>query len=230
MVGVMTFPKTTIGKKVIMAITGAVWVGYLVMHMYGNLKVFTGAEHFNEYAAGLRTLGAPIFGYAHLLTIARLIFVGSIVLHIWAATTLTLHNRASRSVKYTMHTKLRGNSANLTMIYGGIAIFVFIIYHLMHFTFGTPVIHPDFDGHDAYSNVVIGFQSYGYIPAIIYLMALVPLAFHLFHGVWSMFQTLGLNNKTYTGMLRGLAWLIAIVIPAGFALVPLAVIFGILTL
>ena len=229
MVGVSSIPKTTIGKKVLMALSGVIWIGYLVMHMYGNLKVFSGPEHFNEYAHGLRTLGAPVFGYAHLLFVARILFAGSILVHVWAAISLTLRNRQTRSVKYTQHKKLRASAATLTMIYGGLAILIFIIYHLMHFTLGVPGVHPDFIGTDAYHNVVVGFQSYAYIPAIIYLIGLVALAFHLYHGTWSMFQTMGLNNKNYTQMLRGLAWIAAIVIPVGFALVPLSVIFGILT-
>ena len=144
---------------------------------------------------------------------------------------LFLQNLKARPQRYAVDHSAGGRTlGSRTMPYTGVIILLFIIYHLMHFTFGTPVIHPNFDGHDAYSNVVIGFQSYAYVPAIIYLLALVPLAFHLYHGTWSMFQTLGLNNKTYSGILRGLAWIVAIVISVGFALVPLAVIFGVLTL
>ncbi len=227
MVGIMSFPNTTIGKKVIMAISGVIWVGYLAMHMYGNLKIFGGATYFNHYAEGLRELGAPVFGHAHLLFVARIVFVGSIIAHVWAAITLNLRNKASRPVTYNQHQKLRASTATLTMIYGGVTIAVFIIYHLLHFTLGL-LVHPDFDGQNAYHNVIVGFQSYAYIPAIIYLVALIALAFHLYHGTWSMFQTLGLNNKTYNNMIRSLAWAVAIVIPIGFAAVPLSVMFGIL--
>ena len=229
MVGVLTLPQTTIGKKVIMALSGIIWLGYLVLHMYGNLKIFGGQEHFNEYATGLRTLGAPIFGYAHLLWVARLVLIASFVAHVWAALTLSKRNRESRTARYVKHKKLRANSANLTMIYGGIALLLFVIYHLLHITFGVAGIHPSFEGHDAYHNVVSGFQSYFFIPAIIYILAMVVVGMHLFHGTWSMFQTLGLNNKTYSGMIRILAWVLAILIPVGFALVPLAVMFGIVS-
>ena len=128
MVGVTSFPKTSIGKKVIMAISGVIWIGYLMMHMYGNLKVYGGAEHFNEYAAGLRTLGAPVFGYGHLLFVARILFAFSLLSHIWAALVLTRRNWGSRSVKYAQRKNLRANAATLTMIYGGVAILIFIIY------------------------------------------------------------------------------------------------------
>ena len=225
-IGLATLPQTTIGKKVMMAVSGVIWIGYLALHMYGNLKIFGGAEHFNEYAAGLRTLGAPVLGYAHLLWVARIILIASFLPHIWEGIMLYLRKRKSRGASYVQHKKLRANSAALTMIFGGIAIGLFVIYHLMHITFGTVGIHPDFIPHDAYHNVVVGFKSYAYIPAIIYLVALVAIGFHLYHGAWSMFQTLGLNNKSYDGLLHGLALVLALVIPIGFALVPIAVIVG----
>ena len=228
-VGIVTLPQTTIGKKVIMALSGAIWIGYLLMHMYGNLKIFTGAEHFNEYAAGLRTLGAPVFGYAHLLWVARVVLIASFLPHIWAGIVLYFRKLKSRGDGYTQHKKLRANSATLTMVFGGIAIGLFVLYHLMHITFGTVGIHPDFKEHDAYHNVIIGFQSYGYVPAIIYLVGLVAIGFHLYHGAWSMFQTLGLNNKSYDSLIRGLAILLALVILIGFAIVPISVMLGLLS-
>ena len=110
---------------------------------------------------------------------------------------------------------------------GGVVILLFIFLHLMHFTWGVPGVHPNFRHGDAYHNLVVGFQSYGYLPAILYLVAMLVLAFHLYHGTWSLFQTLGLNNKTYTKPLRAAALLLAIVVAGGFAVVPLSVIFGI---
>jgi succinate dehydrogenase / fumarate reductase cytochrome b subunit len=115
------------------------------------------------------------------------------------------------------------------MFWGGVALFFFILFHLMHFTWGIPGVHPDFVTGDAYHNVIVGFRSYAYIPSILYLVGLVALALHLYHGAWSMFQTVGLNNKTYTNGLQALALLVAVVIPVGFALVPLAVIVGIVS-
>jgi succinate dehydrogenase / fumarate reductase cytochrome b subunit len=113
---------------------------------------------------------------------------------------------------------------------GGITISVVLIFHLMHFTLGTPGIHPGFVAGNAYQNVVIGFQSYFYLPVMLYMIALVALAFHLYHGTWSMFQTVGLNNRTYDQGLHILAWAVAIIIPLGFATVPMGVVFGLLTL
>lgn len=229
MVGVMSFPKTTIGKKVIMAITGAIWVGFVAGHMVGNLKIYTGAEHFNEYAEGLRTFGEPILAYGQFLWLARIVLIFALVSHVWAAVTLKRRNMSARPSGYALHRKQKASAPTLTMVYGGIAILLFIIYHLMHLTLGVPGIHPNFEAHNAYQNVVIGFQSPFYIPVAIYMIALVALAFHLYHGTWSMFQTVGLNNKTYDSGIRILAWAAAILIPLGFATVPLGVLFGILT-
>lgn len=230
MVGVLAFPKTTIGKKVIMALSGVIWIGFVAGHMFGNLKIYMGAEHFNEYAEGLRTFGAPFLAYSQGLWLVRLVIIFAIGSHVWAALTLKARNLSARSTGYAMHRKLNASAATLTMIYGGVAILVFIIYHLMQFTLGVPGIMPNFDPTNPYQNVIIGFQSYYYIPVVVYLIALLALAFHLYHGTWSMFQTIGFNNKTYDGGIRALAWLAAILIPLGFATVPLGVVFGLLTL
>lgn len=229
MIGVLTLYRTSIGKKVIMAVTGLIWVGFVVGHMYGNLKVFGGAAYFNAYAEGLRSFGHPILGHGHALWIARIVLVVAVVSHVWAAWELYREAAQARSTKYVQHTKLQATSASLTMRYGGVAIFFFIIFHLMQFTLGVPGIHPDFIPGDAYHNLVTGFQSYFYIPVILYLVAVVALGFHLYHGAWSMFQTLGLNNRTYTRPLRIMALALALVVCIGFAVVPLSVVFGILT-
>ncbi len=225
MVGVMGLYRSSIGRKVIMAVTGLIWIGFIVFHLYGNLKLFAGQAYFNAYAEGLREIGSPVFGHGHLLIIGRVVMIGAFLSHVWAAVTLNQRNKQSRSSAYVKHTKLKANYANLTMIWGGAAIFLFVIYHLMHFTGGVSLVHSNFDPHDPYANVVIGFQS---IPAvIIYLVAVVALGFHLFHGIWSVFQTLGLNNRTYTDAIRMVAVVISIVVPIGFAIIPLAVLIGV---
>ena len=226
-IGVLTFHRTTIGKKVIMAVTGLIWIGYVVAHMYGNLKVFEGPEHFNAYAEGLRELGAPILGFGQFLWVARLVLILAIGLHVWAAITLTLLDRNSRPTGYTAHKKLASSRAGLTMIYGGVALLLFMIYHLFHLTIGAPLVHSSFIAGDVYHNVVAGFQPI--LVTIIYLIALIALALHLYHGTWSMFQTVGLNNKEYTKAIRVLAWLVAIVVPVGFALVPISVMVGVIS-
>ena len=230
MVGVMTLHRTSIGKKVIMAVTGLIGIGFVFFHMYGNLKVFGfigGPAYFNEYAEGLRSFGEPIFGHTHLLWVARIVLLVAVILHVWAAWSLYQESNNARSTRYVKYTKVQADPAASYIRFGGVVLFIFILLHLMHFTWGIPGIHPDFRPGDVYHNLVVGFQSYAYLPAIIYIVAMIVLGFHLYHGAWSMFQTLGLNNHTYTKPLRALALILAIVIPGGFAIVPLAVLFGI---
>lgn len=226
--GVLMLPRTTIGKKVIMAVTGLIWVGYVVVHMYGNLKLFMGQEYFNVYAEGLRTLGAPVFGHGHLLFIARIGLIGSLLLHVWAAVALTARARAARPRGYELKKSVQATFASLYMRWGGVAILFFILYHLAHLTWGVPGLSSSFVRGDPYSNVVNSFASG---PAIfLYYIALLALGLHLYHGVWSMFQTLGLNNKAYSPLIRIVALLLAIVVPVGFAIPPLAVLLGYVTL
>jgi succinate dehydrogenase / fumarate reductase cytochrome b subunit len=226
MVGVMTLHRTTIGKKVIMAVTGLIGIGFVIGHMYGNLKVFSGAKEFNAYAEGLREFGSPIFTHSEPLWLVRLVLLAAVVLHVWAAWTLYQESRQARVTKYSMQTTLETTWAARYIRFGGTVIFIFIILHLMQFTWGVPGIHPDFIPGNAYHNLVTGFQSYFYLPAIFYLVAMALLGFHLYHGTWSMFQTLGLNSKNYTHLLRGLALVVALVVSLGFAVVPLGVLLG----
>lgn len=216
--------RSSIGKKAVMAVTGLIWIGYLVMHMYGNLKAFQGAEYFNHYAEGLRDIGAPVFGHLHLLTIARIVLIPTLILHIWSAWSLYGVARAARPVNYGQWRAVKANYASLTMRWGGAVLAIFILFHLAQLTWGAPVINADFIRGDAYHNLIGAFQFWPI--TLLYLAGVVALGFHLFHGTWSMFQTLGLNNHEWDAVFRGLAWVLAIVIPVGFATVPLAVQLG----
>ena len=219
--------RTSIGKKAIMAVSGVIWIGYVVMHMYGNLKAFWGEEAFNHYAEGLREMGAPIFGHLHLLTVARILFVVSIVVHVWAAYTLYRQARLARPQNYATRRVVQANYASITMRYGGVVILLFLLLHLMQLTWGVSAVHGEFIPGQPYHNLVTNFQS---LPVtLIYLVALVALGLHLFHGTWSMSQTLGFNNERMDGLIRGLAWALAILVPVGFASVPIAVQLGILS-
>ncbi len=219
--------RTSIGKKAIMAVTGVIWIGYVAMHMYGNLKVFLGPAYFDAYAEGLRELGAPIFGHLHLLTLARIVFVVSIVLHVWSAWSLYQQARQARPDNYATRRVVQANYASLTMRYGGVVIVLFLLLHLMQLTWGVSATNGGYIAGQPYHNVVANFQS---LPVtLFYLIALTALGFHLFHGTWSMFQTLGINNSRLDGVMRALAWTVAIVVPLGFAVVPIAVQLGILS-
>lgn len=235
MTGVLTLYRTSVGKKVIMAVTGFILVGFVVFHMYGNTKMYQGPEVFNEYAAGLREIGHPIFGHEHLLWVARLVLLGAVVLHIWSAATLTRQSQRSTAANAVGGLKRYGEQkrqtgyAAYTMRYGGLVIFLFILFHLAHLTFGAfygagQYMHPENGEYQVYNNVVYGFQN----PIIsgLYLLTMIFLGLHLFHGVWSMFQTLGLNSAKYTGLLRGLAVLIALLVTIGNLSFPIAVMAG----
>lgn len=225
---VMTLTRSTIGKKVIMAVTGLIWVGYVVVHMYGNLKVFFGADYFNTYAEGLRVFGEPILGPLHFLLIARTVLIASLLAHIWAAVTLTRQAQIARPQRYIVTKRVEADYAALTMRWGGMAIFFFIVYHLAHLTWGFSVLNTDYLRGDAYHNLVLGFQNP--INVVLYLLGVTALGFHLYHGTWSMFQTLGLVSRNSTPLVRGLAWALALVVPIGFAVVPISVMLGITAL
>lgn len=225
MTGVMTLYRSSIGKKAIMAVTGFILVGFVFIHMIGNLKMYFGAEDYNAYAEFLRNVGYPLFPHEGLLWIFRLVLITSVVLHIMSATQLTLMSQASRPQDY-------GNKdvvqplyvyASRTMRWGGVIIALFITYHLLHFTTGT--LHNSFIPGDVYHNVVMGFRVWWV--SLFYMLAMLPLGLHLMHGIWSMFQTLGFNNSRYTRFLRTVALAVTGAIVLGNISFPLAVLMGI---
>jgi succinate dehydrogenase / fumarate reductase cytochrome b subunit len=212
-----------VGKKILMAVTGAILVGFLVGHVYGNLKIFQGPDHFNAYAEGLRTLGAPLFGRSHLLWIARAVLLASIAGHVWAAYAVTRASWHGRPVPYKALHQVETTYAARTMRWGGVLILAFVIYHLLDFTFGR--VNPGFVPGDAYRNVVASFS----VPAVAisYLIAMLALGLHLYHGLWSACQTLGLNHPRYNQLRRGAAGALTLLIVAGFIAIPLAVLAGV---
>jgi succinate dehydrogenase / fumarate reductase cytochrome b subunit len=202
--------------------------------------MFYGPTIFNEYAAGLRDLGHPIFGHEHLLWLVRVVLLASVVGHIWSATMLTMQSQKSAyahgvtKVKRYGQKQRRTGYAAYTMRFGGVVILLFIVYHLLHFTFGVvgynagQYIGEQGGVYNAYNNVVLGFQH----PLVsgFYILAMIFLGLHLFHGVWSAFQTLGLNNEKYTGTWRGVAVLVTAIIILPNIFFPIAVLSGIVHL
>lgn len=226
---VLTVARTNIGKKVLMAVTGLVWVGFLVMHMYGNLKVFQGPEAFDHYAHSLRTFGEPILMYGHFLFAFRIVTVVAFIVHVYLAFDLTKNNIVARgSDRYVAKKTVQANYAAMTMRYGGVFILLFLIYHLMQFTWGVKATLPEYEFGAAYANLVYGFQHWYNV--LLYLVALIFLALHLYHGVWSVFQTFGINNRNTSKWIHLLALLFAVGLCLGFAVVPLGVFFGYVTL
>ena len=219
-----TLYQTTIGKKVAMAVAGLVLWGYLLLHLAGNLKAFTGEQHFNEYSEWLRTMGAPVLGYAQGLWLVRIILIIALLVHLVAFVQLWLRSRAARRVGYRKFEPEVFSYASRTMKWGGIAILLFVVYHLLHLTTGD--VHPTFEAHQAYRNMVSGFQSP--LPSVIYVIGMIAVGLHLYHGLWSVFQTMGWNNKNWNHLRRPVAMAIALVITLGFLSVPFAVWTGII--
>ena len=214
---------TSVSKKILMALSGLILWGFVIGHMVGNLKVYQGPEAFDHYAEGLRTFGSPFFGRGQVLWMVRAALIFAVVVHIAAATQLVLKSRAARRSRYRKFESLGFSIASRTMAWGGLAILAFVIYHLLHLTFGS--IHPDFRPHQAYHNFVAGFQS---VPvSIAYMLAMVPLGFHLYHGLWSAFQTLGINNPVYNRLRRPVAGVIAAGVVAANLSFPIAVLAGV---
>ena len=220
----LTLWDSTVGKKIMMAVTGVILIGFVIVHMIGNLKVYQGADAFNHYAEGLRTLGEPFFGYGQLLWILRIILLAAVIIHIVAAVQLVLHSRKARAIGYRKYDgDMVFSYASRTMTWGGLIIFGFVIYHLLHLTFGSA--HPDFIPGDAYHNLVAGFRSWPV--SIAYVLAMIPLGFHLYHGFWSMLQTLGASNPKVNRIRRPIAAVLALVVVLGNISFPVAVLTGV---
>jgi succinate dehydrogenase / fumarate reductase cytochrome b subunit len=211
--------QSVIGKKVIMAVTGFILSGFVLGHMIGNLQVFAGPEKLNAYGAFLQSLGGALWA-------ARIVLLASVGLHITMAVQLTKLKLDARPQPYVKKTALVSTYAARTMIWSGPIVGAFLVYHLLHFTTGQA--HPDFKPGDVYANVITGFRN----PAVslFYMVANILLAFHLYHGVWSMFQSLGVAHPRYTPLLKRVAQAFGIVVGLGNVAMPMAVLTGILSL
>jgi succinate dehydrogenase / fumarate reductase cytochrome b subunit len=183
-----------------------------------------GPEAFNHYAEGLRTLGEPFLPRNAALWVVRLILLASVMVHVVAAIRLTLKSRAARKHGYKKFEGLQFSYASRTMLWGGIAILAFVIFHLLDLTLGT--VHPDFVHGDAYHNFVASFQRP--VVAFAYVLAMIPLGLHLYHGFWSMLQTLGANSPKFNRMRRPIAGVLATLIVLANISFPIAVLLGII--
>ncbi len=218
--------SSSVGKKILMALSGVVLYGFVFGHMVGNLKVYQGREAFNHYAEGLRTIGAPFFGYGQLLWIVRAILLVALLIHLAAVVQLTRQSKAARKHSYKKFDGLEFSYASRTMLWGGVLILAYVVYHLLHLTFGS--VHPSFIPGDAYNNFVVGFQQ---VPAsAAYIVAMIPLGLHLYHGFWSMLQTLGANNQKYNRLRRPAALSLALLVVLLNISFPVAVLLGWVTL
>ena len=209
------FYESTIGKKAIMAVTGLLLFGFLIAHMLGNLQIFLGPAIMNHYAETLHA-NPP------LLWSVRTVLLVSVLLHIWASLQLSAIKRQARPIPYTKYQPIHSSWASRTMMLSGPTIAAFVIFHLLHLTTGT--IHPDFVPLHAYENLVTGFAV---VPiALIYIAVMIFIGFHLSHGGWSMFQSVGFSHPRYTPLIRKIAAVAAWILIAGFISVPVSVLAG----
>lgn len=225
--------RTTVALKALMAVSGLILIGYLLAHMYGNLKVFAGQASFDEYAEHLRVLGEPILPHTGLLWIIRVVLLAAVFAHGYAAFKLWARARRARggggAKRYQSRkgrTGVQRTYASFTLRWGGIVIALFVIFHLLHFTWNT--IHPGGASDSPYERVVNGFGVWWVVVA--YTLAMVAVAFHLRHGMWSALTTLGLNTSDVARhRLNLLAYLVAAVVTVGFLLPPYAILLGLVS-
>jgi len=219
--------RSTIALKITMAVSGLIFVLWVLAHMYGNLKAFAGHDAFDTYAAHLRTMGEPILPHTGALWIIRAILIVAVVAHIASAVILWRRAERARTTRYQVKRNKHSTLSSRTMRWGGLALLLFIIWHLINFT--TPRINVTGGGTaDPYVLTVDSFTTWWL--TLIYLLAMVALGMHIRHGVWSACQTLG---WTSTGRARrrakSLGIFAAVVIAGGFSLVPIFVLAGVIS-
>src|SRR5271169_6132908 len=212
-----SFWQSTTGKKIVMAVTGAILFAFVIGHMLGNLQVFDGPGRINAYGHFLHSLG-------EILWAERIVLLTAVVLHITATVQLALLNKKARPVGYLRREAINSSYASRTMYWSGPIVLAFVIFHLLHLTAG--IIHPGaaYIEGDVYHNVVAGFQVWWV--SLSYIVAISLLGLHLRHGLWSMFQTLGIHQPRHTAALKQAAMVIAVLIVLGYISIPISVLLG----
>jgi len=213
----LAFYRSLIGKKIIVAFSGLLLFGFVVGHLLGNLQVFAGPDKINDYAQFLRDNPPLVWG-------TRIVLLIAVFFHILATIQLVRLNRASRPIAYKKHEIVQANLSSRIMIVSGLGLGLFIIYHILHMTTGA--LHHDFSHHDIYSNMGGAFSIWWV--TLIYVSAMAALGYHLYHGVWSVFQTLGLNHPKYNFWRRVIAVGSAVTLAIGYIAIPVAVYVGVL--
>ena len=219
---------SSLGKKYIMALSGAGLLAFVIGHLLGNLQIFLGPEALNRYGHFLQTT-------PELIWPARIGLLVLVALHIAAAVRLTQQNRAARPVGYSDFKVVAASYASRTMFMSGLIVLVFIIYHLLHFTVQTPEInftgqdfktlHDEQGRHDIYRMMIVGYKRP--LVSLFYVIGVGLLCLHLSHGASSMFQSMGWKNKAYGGFLDKFAIVASIVIFLGYISIPAAVLIGV---
>ena len=213
-----SFYGSMVGKKFVMGVTGLIGVGFVILHSVGNLLVFRGAAAINGYSHFLKSTGELLWGL-------RIILIVAVVLHVIAAVQLTVQSRAARPVGYTKHESQVATIASRTMRWGGALLLVFIVFHILHFTTGTIRPAGMFSPDDVYANVVYSFRVWWV--ALFYVVAMIALGLHLFHGAWSSMRSIGVSPASPQPLHRRISLAIAVFVWAAFTAIPVAVFSGI---
>jgi succinate dehydrogenase / fumarate reductase, cytochrome b subunit len=216
----VVFYRSDIGKKWVMAVTGVVLMGYVFAHMVGNLHVFEGARQIDEYGEWLRELLDPPFPRTTALWLLRVAIIVSLALHIHAAYALTVVNWRARPDRYkSRRDYVAANYASRTMRWTGVIIFLFLVYHILDLTWGAA--NPGYVRGEVYRNTVASLEQWPV--ALAYIAANLALGIHLYHGGWSLFQSVGWNNPRFNVWRRYFAIGFAVVVTGGYISVPIAV-------
>jgi len=220
--------RTSIGRKLMMASASIILFAYIVAHLAGNLKIFLGEESFNHYAEWLRVAGSPLFPEEGVLWLARVVLLAALGVHVLAYLDLWLRKRRARSVRYKKFDPQVFSWTSRAMAWGGVAIFAFVVFHILHLTTGDvqPDMAYEFQYGNPYQNAIAGFNVW-WVTAF-YVVGVVALGLHLYHGLWSALQTFGINNPKYNRFRRPTAGVIAVLITLGYLSIPLGVMMGVI--
>ncbi len=210
--------RTSVGKKAVMAVTGIIMVAYLITHVLANLLVFQGPDRINTYSRFLHGTGGALWA-------ARLVLLAAVILHIVAAVQLTGRRQAARPVGYAGGREAQVSTvASRSIRWGGGLILIFLVYHILHFTLGS--VHSSFVEGDPYHNVAAGFGNP--LVALFYELAMASVGLHLYHGIWSSGRSLGLSEASAHPLRRQLALVLALLVWAGFTVIPVAGYLGVI--
>jgi succinate dehydrogenase / fumarate reductase cytochrome b subunit len=217
MLRLRAFYGSMVGKKVVMAATGLIGIGFVIVHSLGNLLVFRGPVAINSYSHFLKSTG-------ELLWTVRVVLIAAVILHVIAAIQLARQSRAARPIDYTKYESRVATVSSRTMRWGGALLLVFIIVHILHFTTGTIRPAGAFSGEDVYANVVMSFRIWWV--ALFYVVSMIALGLHLFHGAWSSVRSIGLSPPSPQPLHRRVSLVIAVLVWAAFTSIPVAVFSG----
>jgi succinate dehydrogenase / fumarate reductase cytochrome b subunit len=213
-----TFYGSMVGKKAVMGLTGLIWIGFVILHALGNLLIFRGSAAINSYSHFLKSTG-------ELLWALRAVLFVAVVLHVIAAIQLTRQSRAARPIGYTKRETQVATISSRTMRWGGALILIFLVLHILHFTTGDIRPAGVFSREDVYANLVTSFRIWWV--ALFYVIAMIALGLHLFHGAWSSVRSIGVSPASPQPLHRRVSLVIAVFVWAAFTAVPLAVFSGI---